>query len=106
MQPDGKIIVVGVSGAGPYSELNDFALARYNSDGSLDQTFGSGGKVKTYFPGVDNTGSSATSVALQSDGKLVVGGYYKKNDAHRINLPWRAIIQTARSIPPLACPVK
>ena len=80
VQADGKIIVVGVSGAGPYSELNDFALVRYNSDGSLDQSFGSGGKVKTHFPGVDNTGSSATSVALQSDGKLVVGGSYKKND--------------------------
>ena len=80
VQADGKIIVVGVSGAGPYSELNDFALARYNSDGSLDQTFGGTGKFKTHFPGVDNTGSSATSVALQPDGKLVVGGYYKKND--------------------------
>ena len=45
VQADGKIIVVGVSGAGSYSELNDFALARYNSDGSLDQTFGTGGKV-------------------------------------------------------------
>jgi uncharacterized delta-60 repeat protein len=80
VQADGKIIVVGVSGAGPYSELNDFALARYNSNGSLDQSFGSGGKVKTHFPGVDNTGSSATSVALQSDGKLVVGGYHKQSD--------------------------
>src|SRR5262249_22284878 len=80
LQADGKIVLVGVSGAGPYSELNDFALARYNSDGSLDQTFGTGGKVKTHFSGVDNTGSSATSVALQPDGKLVVGGYYKKND--------------------------
>ena len=80
VQADSKIIVVGVSGAGPYSELNDFALARYNSDGSLDQSFGSGGTVKTHFPGVDNTGSSATSAALQPDGKLVVGGYYKKND--------------------------
>jgi uncharacterized delta-60 repeat protein len=80
VQADGKIIVVGVSGAGPYSELNDFALARYNSDGSLDQSFGSGGKLKTHFPGVDNTGSSATSVALQSDGKLVVGGYHKQSD--------------------------
>ena len=80
IQADGKIIVVGVSGAGPYSELNDFALARYNSDGSLDQSFGSGGKVKTHFPGVDNTGSSATSVALQPDGKLVVGGYRKQSD--------------------------
>jgi len=80
VQADGKIIVVGVSGAGSYSELNDFALARYNSNGSLDQSFGSGGKVKTHFPGVDNTGSTATSVALQPDGKLVVGGYRKQSD--------------------------
>jgi uncharacterized delta-60 repeat protein len=81
VQADGKIIVVGVSGAGAYSELNDFALARYNSDGSLDQSFGGAGKFKTHFPGSGNTGSSATSVALQPDGKVVVGGYYKKNDA-------------------------
>ena len=80
VQADGKIIVVGVSGAGSYSELNNFVLARYNSDGSLDQTLGSGGKVKTHFPGVDNTGSAATSVALQPDGKLVVGGYRKQSD--------------------------
>ena len=80
VQPDGKIVVVGVSGAGSYSELNDFALARYNSDGSLDQNFGGSGKFKTHFPGSGNTGSNATSIALQSDGKLVVGGYCKPND--------------------------
>jgi len=80
VQADGKIIVVGVSGAGAYSELNNFVLARFNSDGSLDQAFGSGGKVKTHFPGVDNTGSTATSVGLQPDGKLVVGGYRKESD--------------------------
>ena len=80
VQGDGKIIVVGVSGAGSYSELNDFALARYNPDGSLDESFGASGKLKTHFPGVDNTGSSATSVALQPDGKLVVGGYHKQSD--------------------------
>jgi uncharacterized delta-60 repeat protein len=77
LQADGKIIVVGVSGAGPYSELNDFVLARYNADGSLDQSFGSGGKVITHFPGVFNTGSTATCVALQSDGKVIAGGSYK-----------------------------
>lgn len=77
LQGDGKIIVAGVSGAGAYSELNDFVLARYNSDGSLDQGFGTGGKLKTHFPGVFNTGSDATSVTLQADGKLLVGGYYK-----------------------------
>jgi uncharacterized delta-60 repeat protein len=87
LQADGKIFVVGVSGAGSYSELNDFALARFNSDGSLDQSFGTGGKVKTHFPGVFNTGSSATSAALQADGKLVVGGHYKnEREPHQFAL--------------------
>ena len=83
LQPDGKIFVAGVSGAGPYSELNDFALARFNSNGSLDQTFGNGGKVKTHFPGVYNTGSRATAAALQADGKLVVSGTYKNEATAR-----------------------
>lgn len=76
VQSDGKIIVVGTTGAGSYSDLNDFALARYNSDGSLDQSFGQGGKVTTHFPGIDNTGSRATSAILQRDGKLLVAGTY------------------------------
>ena len=83
LQADGTITVVGVSGAGPYSELNDFALARYNSNGSLDQSFGNGGKVKTHFPGVYNTGSRATAAALQPDGKLVVAGTYKNEGTTR-----------------------
>jgi uncharacterized delta-60 repeat protein len=83
LQPDGKIVVAGVSGAGSGSELNDFALARYNSNGSLDQSFGNGGKVKTHFPGVYNTGSRATAVALQPDGKLVVAGSYKNEATAR-----------------------
>jgi uncharacterized delta-60 repeat protein len=83
LQPDGKIFVAGVSGAGPYSELNDFALARYNSNGSLDQSFGNGGKLKTHFPGVSNTGSRATAAALQADGKLVVAGTYKNEATAR-----------------------
>jgi uncharacterized delta-60 repeat protein len=83
LQADGKIVVAGVSGAGPYSELNDFALVRYNADGSLDQGFGNGGKIKTHFPGVFNTGSAATSVVQQADGKLVVAGEYKNEGTHR-----------------------
>lgn len=83
LQSDGKIVVAGVSGAGSGSELNDFALARYNSNGSLDQTFGNGGKVKTHFPGVYNTGSRATAAALQPDGKLVVAGTYKNEATAR-----------------------
>ena len=83
LQADGKIIAVGVTGAGPYSELNDFALARYNANGGLDQSFGNGGKVVTHFPGVFNTGSTATCVALQPDGKVVVGGFYKNESTPR-----------------------
>src|SRR6266446_3520473 len=47
LQGDGKIIVVGFTGAGSYSSFNYFALVRFNSDGSLDQSFGAGGKVKS-----------------------------------------------------------
>ena len=52
IQPDGKIVVVGSSArfAGGSLLLDfdfDFALVRYNQNGSLDQTFGSGGKVNT-----------------------------------------------------------
>ncbi|PHK07365.1 hypothetical protein VF10_37515, partial [Nostoc linckia z13] len=42
IQDDGKILVVGVSNNGTD---DDFAIARYNSDGSLDTTFNSTGKV-------------------------------------------------------------
>src|SRR5437762_4329916 len=69
LQPDGKIIVVGFSGAGSYTDLNNFALVRFNADGSLDQSFGSGGKIKS-------ASGIATSAVLQTDGKIVVGGSY------------------------------
>ncbi|HEY0458629.1 MAG TPA: FG-GAP-like repeat-containing protein [Pyrinomonadaceae bacterium] len=83
LQTDGKILVVGVSGAGSYSELNDFALARFNSDGSFDQSYGSGGKFKTHFDGQFNTGSRAMSAVLQPDGRLVVAGSYKNEGSSR-----------------------
>jgi uncharacterized delta-60 repeat protein len=69
LQPDGKIVVVGFSGAGSYSSNNNVALVRYNPDGTLDQTFGTGGKVK-------NISGVGTSVALQADGKIVVVGTF------------------------------
>ena len=50
------------------STSGDFALARYNRDGSLDTSFGSGGKATTDF---GNTFDSANSVAIQADGKIV-----------------------------------
>ncbi|MBV9210223.1 MAG: hypothetical protein JOZ52_06315, partial [Acidobacteria bacterium] len=77
LQPDGKIILAGDSGTGYDITLRDFTLVRYNSDGNLDQTFGSNGKVITHFEGGYNTGSRATTAALLPDGKLLVAGTFK-----------------------------
>ncbi|HEX8249304.1 MAG TPA: delta-60 repeat domain-containing protein, partial [Pyrinomonadaceae bacterium] len=64
VQTDGKIVVAGWAGDG-------FAVARYNPDGSLDTSFGSGGKKTTIITG-DQEGGYA--VAIQPDGKIVVVG--------------------------------
>jgi len=68
LQVDKKIVVAGYSYNGTD---RDFALARYNIDGSLDNSFGTNGKLITDFAGYDDYG---TSVALQEDGKIVVAG--------------------------------
>src|SRR5438128_1850053 len=67
-QSDGKLVAAGVAKT---SRSQDFALARYNPNGSLDATFGTGGKVTTDFAGNDDP---AFAVVLQSDGKIVVAG--------------------------------
>jgi uncharacterized delta-60 repeat protein len=64
LQRDGKIVVVGRSD-------NDLALARYNPDGSLDPSFGTEGRVP---PEVGAWGSTASALAIQQDGKIVVAG--------------------------------
>ncbi len=64
VQPDGKIVVAGRTDEA-------ILLGRYNSDGSLDQTFGKGGKVLTDIAvGVDNI----SDIVLQPDGKIVAAG--------------------------------
>src|SRR5262249_24701082 len=65
-----KVVVVG--NAPVSTGVNDFALARYNADGSLDTTFGTGGKVTTDFGGGH---ASADAVAVQNDGKIVAAGH-------------------------------
>ena len=70
IQPDGKIVVVGTVWVPGWSNI-DFAVARYNSDGSLDTRFSLDGKLTTKF---FNSMDYATAIALQSDGKAVVVG--------------------------------
>jgi uncharacterized delta-60 repeat protein len=67
IQPDGKIVVVGT---GRLGSNTSFAVVRYHADGSLDISFGAGGIALTDFGG----SAEATSVAIQADGKIVVGG--------------------------------
>ncbi len=73
LQPDGKIILGGYTSNGVH---NDFALARYNTNGTLDASFGTGGKVITDFSQWYDAGYS---LALQPDGKIILGGYASIN---------------------------
>ena len=69
--PDGRFVAAGdIDIGGSQGEL--VALARYNPDGTLDPTFSDDGKVNARFPNAAHFTVSA--VALQSDGRIVVGG--------------------------------
>ncbi|MDO9353048.1 MAG: delta-60 repeat domain-containing protein, partial [Solirubrobacteraceae bacterium] len=70
VQPDGKVILGGYTSG-------DFALARYQRDGTIDTTFGSAGKVTTDFGATD----AGFDVLLQGDGKIVVVGTSNGNFA-------------------------
>lgn len=69
VQPDGKIVAVGVTSQPP--DFTHFAVVRYNPNGSLDMRFGAGGKIITKFGTPFDT---AHAVALQRNGKIVVAG--------------------------------
>jgi uncharacterized delta-60 repeat protein len=71
VQADGKLVVVGTTYQNNDFSDEDFAVARYNPNGTLDLTFGVGGKVQTDFPGL---AAVASSVVIQPDGKIVVAG--------------------------------
>ena len=69
VQNDGRIVLAGCTV--PASGNRDFALARYNADGSLDTSFSGDGTVTTDLGGQD----IAQSVVQQPDGNLVAVGY-------------------------------
>jgi uncharacterized delta-60 repeat protein len=72
VQPDGKIIVAGSAAASNPAFGTSIALARFNANGSLDPSFGSGGAKVVDF-GLPY--AAAQGVAVQGDGKIVFVGY-------------------------------
>jgi len=77
LQSDGKIIVAGLSNF-EFGDGHVF-LARYNTDGSLDTSFGTNGTVNHEF----EDASGAMSIVIQSDDKIVIAGYAKKENKPR-----------------------
>ena len=72
VQPDGDLVVGGRAAT---RRSIDFALARYNDDGSVDSSFGTGGTVITDFEaGSDESVDGAWNLALGPDGVIVVAG--------------------------------
>lgn len=76
VQPDGRIVAAGEMGdfTSDVIPASNMALARYNADGSLDSSFGSGGTVNLNLgqesPGV-NSNENIRAMALQPDGKII-----------------------------------
>ena len=69
VQNNGKIIAAGEVYPSDYS-YNRFGIARYNANGSLDSTFSGDGKL------IADSGIDIRSIAIQQDGKIVVGGLF------------------------------
>ena len=80
VQPDGKIVVAGTGPSGTGGSDNDVVVVRYNPNGSLDASFGTGGTVTTAI-GAGN--DQCQAMALQPDGKIVVAGYKHHRDRRR-----------------------
>lgn len=77
VQPtDGKVVAAGYV---PVGGINDFVLVRLVADGSLDPTFGTGGKVNHDFGGGV---AIAYGVAVQADGKIVTAGTAYMGEPH------------------------
>src|SRR5262249_38139967 len=81
LQSDGKIVTIGF----PNSEGSDsdFLLARLNSTGFLDTTFGIGGKVRTSF---GNLNGGAQGGLLQADGKIVAVGFQATSSSRGVDI--------------------
>ncbi|HEX8369533.1 MAG TPA: FG-GAP-like repeat-containing protein [Pyrinomonadaceae bacterium] len=76
LQADGKIVAAGYSYLSSTGSPQSFAAARYNPNGSLDNSFDGDGKA---FVNINESGNRANAVVIQTDGKIVLGGTTRLN---------------------------
>jgi uncharacterized delta-60 repeat protein len=79
----GRIVVAGYTQNSSNSQLTDFAVARYNTAGGLDTTFGSGGKTTVDFNGDYDLGDS---LAIDASSNIIVGGSARVSGSDRVAL--------------------
>jgi uncharacterized delta-60 repeat protein len=81
VQVDGKVVLVGEVSS--MTTANDFGIARYNADGSLDASFGTGGVLTLdFFGGSDG----ANDIVIQPDGKLLVVGRARNGSSNGVGM--------------------
>jgi uncharacterized delta-60 repeat protein len=79
LQNDGKILAAGGAEFATGKRSYDFAVARYFTDGGLDQGFGDGGVSTTDFGSANFTDDYPQSLAVLPDGRILLGGYSTVN---------------------------
>ncbi|MGH8566377.1 MAG: hypothetical protein ACREXW_20825 [Gammaproteobacteria bacterium] len=108
LQSDSKLVVAGGTRecfSDPFTECptSDFVLVRHNPDGSLDTSFGSGGRVLTNFSGrFDFFTNRAQALVQQPDGKLVAAGISRASGDTDFALA-RYLVTDERPAPPPRC---
>lgn len=80
VQPDGKIVLAGNC---TNATVQDFCAVRYNTDGTLDASFGTGGKAMMPAP-VAGSLALVHAAALQTDGKIVLAGECGSGGSNRV----------------------
>jgi uncharacterized delta-60 repeat protein len=91
IQSDGKILVggsVAKTGELGYENYSDYAIARYETNGELDNTFGINGKLSSDFHTYGNELSYGKSIILSSNENIIIGGnaYDRSNNLYNLGL--------------------
>lgn len=74
VQPDGKLLIGGSSFGTPTARNQQQLVARFNPDGSLDPSFGTGGITLINYEVPPTNGDYGSSITLQADGRIVLTG--------------------------------